>query len=300
MTTKRRPEKGPSSRLVRHCYTFLLAASITGAGAFAPPSLLPGVSPSTTAIVRRRRRTDAAAASVVPSTVYSSSSHLSFDDNRNVRSFSLRAKSKASSSDIGDDDDEAASSSLGDIALLVLPLLFVYISNQWSRASIYYLVDFSSPTAATSSSNIDAAAASADLAFRAMNVDLAFDQSQYGLLASAAFTSLFAVCSLAAGSLADRYDRKILTMGGAVAWTLATFAQSGAQSYEEVAAARVAMGAACAFCVPAGYSLIAEKISGDRAALANSLYGSGVYAGGALASLTVLLDERWEIGRAHV
>ena len=51
------------------------------------------------------------------------------------------------------------------------------------------------------------------------------------------------------------------------------------------------MGGACAFCVPAAYSLIADKISKDKSALANSMYGSGVYLGGALASLGLLLDE---------
>jgi len=178
-----------------------------------------------------------------------------------------------------------STSSLKDILIIVFPLLLVYISNQWSRASIYYLVDF-----ATGASTNDAAS-NAVSAYEAMNIDLQFTQSQYGVLASTAFTVLFALSSLIAGNLADKYNRKILTLASCAIWTVATMAQGQAQSYDQVLAARIIMGGACAFCVPAAYSLIAEKISKDKAALANSIYGSGVYLGGGLASLSILLDE---------
>ena len=170
----------------------------------------------------------------------------------------------------------ASSSSFQDISIIVFPLLLIYISNQWSRYSISYLVDFSPDNAAAT--------------FTAMNVDLEFTKSQYGLLASTAFTFLFAFSSLIAGSLADKYDRKLLTLSSCLVWTLATLAQSQAQTYDEVLIARVVMGGACAFAAPAAYTLIADKISKDKLAFANSLYGSGVYLGGALASLSLLLD----------
>ena len=68
---------------------------------------------------------------------------------------------------------------------LVIPLWLVYISNQWSRSSIYYLVDFS-PTATETT---------------AMNVALHMDESQYAILASVAFTSLFAIASVVLGNV---------------------------------------------------------------------------------------------------
>ena len=175
--------------------------------------------------------------------------------------------------------EEAGSTRTGEILYLVLPLLLVYISNQWSRYSISYLVDFSTDGALNP--------------FQAMNVELQFDQSQYGLLASTAFTILFALSSLLAGSLADKYDRKLLTMGSCGVWTLATLAQSQANTYNDVLVARIIMGGACAFAVPAAYTLISEKVSKDKLALANSFYGSGVYVGGALASLSLLLDNNY-------
>ncbi|KAL7531925.1 hypothetical protein ACHAXR_007622 [Thalassiosira sp. AJA248-18] len=178
------------------------------------------------------------------------------------------------------EEDPTSSSSLVEILILVFPLLLIYISNQWSRYSISYLVDFSSPDATSTVS-----------AFGAMNIDLQFSQSQYGLLASTAFTILFALSSLIAGNFADKYNRKILTLGSCAIWTLATIWTSQAQSYNEVLIARVIMGGACAFAVPAAYTLIADKVSKDKLALSNSIYGSGVYLGGALASLSLLLDE---------
>lgn len=212
------------------------------------------------------------------------------DSLQNLSALTLRSAPTDNSEEHGADEEttssQPGSSSFQDISIIVFPLLLIYISNQWSRYSISYLVDFSTDNAAAT--------------FTAMNVDLQFTKSQYGLLASTAFTILFAVSSLIAGSLSDKYDRKLLTLSSCLVWTLATIFQSQAQTYNEVLIARVVMGGACAFATPAAYTLIAEKISKDKLAFANSLYGSGVYLGGALASLSLLLDEnvgwRWTFG----
>lgn len=166
--------------------------------------------------------------------------------------------------------------SFGPYLSIVLPLLLVYISNQWSRSSLYYLVDFSDST--------DAAA------YTAMNVDLGFSQAQYGALASVAFTALFAVASLFAGNFADKNDRRVLTAGSAAVWSAATLGTSIAATYEQVVICRIIMGLACAFTTPAAYTLIRDSVPSSRAAFANSLYGGGIYLGGSLASLSILLD----------
>ena len=168
-------------------------------------------------------------------------------------------------------DNQTSSAWLGS---LVLPLWLVYVSNQWSRSSIYYLVNFSGDGDA----------------FTAMNVDLDFSQSQYGLLASVAFTSLFAVASLGAGVASDRYNRKVLTIASAAAWSTATLGTALSSSYEEVVIWRIAMGLACAFSTPTAYTLLQEKVPKERGAVASSIYGTGVALGGALASLSLLLD----------
>jgi MFS family permease len=156
----------------------------------------------------------------------------------------------------------------------VLPLWLVYILNQWSRLSIYYLVDFSGE----------------GNAFSAMNLNLGFSQLQYGLLASVAFTSLFAVASLGAGVASDRYNRKVLTIAWAVTWSVATLGTAFSMSYGQVVGWRIAMGLACAFSMLTAYMLLQERVPQNCAALASSIYGTGVALGSALAFLSLLLD----------
>jgi len=160
---------------------------------------------------------------------------------------------------------------------VLLPLLLMYISNQWSRYSLSYLVDFSESASA----------------FKAMNIDIGFNQVQYGTLASVAFTALFAVASLIAGNLADKTDRKKLTLAACTLWSAATVATAFSVNYEQVVAARVIMGLMCAFATPCGYTLIRDYFPEERRAFVSSLYGAGVYMGGALASLSILLDNNF-------
>lgn len=159
-----------------------------------------------------------------------------------------------------DTEDKAVKgSSLMSVATLVLPLQLVYVSNQWSRSSIYYLVNFSP----------------GGDPFRAMNVAVGFSEAQYGLLASLAFTALFAVASLGAGVAADKYNRKTLTILAAVGWSIATLGTSLSSTYSEVLGWRVAMGLACAFATPTAYTLINDRVPADRVSFATSLYGTG-------------------------
>jgi MFS family permease len=158
---------------------------------------------------------------------------------------------------------------------LVLPLWLAYISNQWSRFSISYLVDFG-PTAD---------------AFKALNVDLSLNQSQYGLLASVAFTTLFAVASLGAGVASDRFNRKTLTVAAAATWSLATYGESISTSFEQLVACRVLMGLACAFSTPTAYTLIGDFVPSTRQSVASSFYGTGVAVASGLSSLVILLDD---------
>lgn len=162
------------------------------------------------------------------------------------------------------------------IVTLILPLWLVYISNQWSRYSISYLVDFSLDPTVTS--------------FTAMNVDIGFNQVQYGLLASVAFTLLYAVASLVAGIAADKFDRKLLTVLSCSAWAVATLGTALSNSYGVVIIWRILMGLACAFATPTAYTLINKGVPPNRVALGTSIYGTGVAFGSGLSSLSIILD----------
>lgn len=133
-----------------------------------------------------------------------------------------------------DDQDDTGSEPIATISSsdsfkwlfsLVLPLQLVYISNQWSRSSVYYLVNFSDDASP----------------FTSMNVDIGFSQAQYGLLASLAFTALFAFASLGAGAAADRFDRKQLTVVSALGWGVATLGTALSSTYTEVLSWRIIM-----------------------------------------------------------
>lgn len=184
----------------------------------------------------------------------------------------LRARSDNESDE--SKDQSLSAESAGWLATIVLPLWFVYITNQWNRYSINYLVDFSNDA----------------IPFQAMNVDIGFDQAQYGLLASIAFTALYAVATLGAGIASDRFNRRTLTIAAALGWSAATLGTALANTYTEVLLCRVAMGLACAFSTPTAYTLIKERVPEERIALATSVYGTGVAVASGLASLSLILD----------
>jgi len=177
-------------------------------------------------------------------------------------------------SDDTTDTDKASDSSW--LYLLCLPLWLVYISNQWSRSSIYYLVDFSNDATAQG----------------AMNVDIGFNESQYGVLASVAFTTLFAIASLGAGLASDRYNRKTLTIASAATWSLATLGTAASTSYSQVVVCRILMGLACAFSTPTAYTLIKDSVPSNRQASASSLYSTAVALASGLSSLSILIDNQ--------
>lgn len=167
-------------------------------------------------------------------------------------------------------------SSSGWLWTIVIPLWLVFISNQWSRSSLYYLVDFSNDATP----------------YQAMNVDIGFDEAQYGFLASVAFTILYSVASLGAGVASDRYNRKTLTIASAMSWVVATVGTAYSSSYTQVVLWRIAMGLACAFSAPAAYTLIQQKVPTNRVALASSWYGTAVSLASGLSSLSILLDQK--------
>ncbi|CAM9252164.1 unnamed protein product [Ascophyllum nodosum] len=161
--------------------------------------------------------------------------------------------------------------------LSLVMLLLVYISNQWSRSLVYYVQNFDvADTAAT--------------AKEFMNVGLGFDETQYGLLASFSFTVLFSVCSLIAGRAVDVISRKAVTVGSCAVWSTMAFGTAFSNSFLEVFGLRVLQGSAQAFTTPAAYTMISDLFPASARGTANAIYSSGVYLGGALASLSLILN----------
>jgi hypothetical protein len=114
------------------------------------------------------------------------------------------------------DEEKFADGKLNGSYLILGILLITFASNQWSRQALYYLCDFSS--------NADP--------FKHINAAVGFDKEQYG------FTIVFAVVSLFAGGVSDRYDRNVVTALSCGVWSVATavqgFATGGYNYYNQL------------------------------------------------------------------
>ncbi len=193
------------------------------------------------------------------------------DGNKNAKAEAEAAKGKPA-----DGSDAAVPLSAW---LVVALLLGVNVHNQWTRALVYYLVSF----------KVDDSPENKNLY---MNKDLNFSEEQYGVLASFGFIALYTVASLVAGRAADKFNRAAVVAFAAATWSLSTAATSVASSFESVLAFRALTGVSQAFIGPQAYGLIASYFSGSGMAFANSIYASGVYVGGALASLSIIMDNQ--------
>jgi MFS family permease len=161
--------------------------------------------------------------------------------------------------------------------LTLFILILTFASNQWSRQAIYYLCDFSS--------NANA--------FNHMNIELKFDKEQYSLLASLAFTLVFAFFSLIAGNVSDLYNRSIVTSISCFFWSLGTLFQGYATSYNQLLGLRSLIGGSESFYNPAAYTLLSDLFPKDMVGRINGIFSGGVYLGGGLASLSILIDEKF-------
>lgn len=174
--------------------------------------------------------------------------------------------------------DSAQSRSKPIAFLPVVMLSMLFTANQWARQAISYIVDFK---ALHDEYGMQ----------RFMNVAIGFDEAQYSVLASVGFATVFSIVSVIAGGIVDKVNSRDLLTGTAVLWAAATIWQGTASSFSQVLAGRVVSGFGQAFSNPASYATLARLYPEDLRASVNGLYSSGVYFGGGLAALSVLLDE---------
>lgn len=111
----------------------------------------------------------------------------------------------------------------------------------------------------------------------------------YGILSGLAFTASFAVFGIFGGVVADRAPRAILIGIACMLWSACTLLTGIVNSFFALFAFRFLLGFFEAFFNPCSYSLIADCFHPDYRTTANSLFNSGIYLGGALASLTTLI-----------
>jgi len=145
--------------------------------------------------------------------------------------------------------------------LMLAALLLVFVSNQWSRALIYYINNFNPQM------NLPLDEAKRLYA----NIDLGYDSTAYSWLASFGFTGTFAIASIFAGRIADSYNRGLVVSVAAVIWSIFLGMGSLSGDFSHLFASRSAMGLAQAVTTPSSYTLLAEITPKEKIAYANSV-----------------------------
>ncbi len=111
----------------------------------------------------------------------------------------------------------------------------------------------------------------------------------YGLLVGAAFTVPISVCGIFMGYTSDRVNRSMMLGLACILWSAMTALSSIAEYFWLLVLCRIFLGVFESAGNPAAYSLLADYFPPEKRATANSIYMLGVYIGGALSSLTIVM-----------
>eukprot|EP01041_Mallomonas_annulata_P011077 gene11077-23156_t len=173
------------------------------------------------------------------------------------------------------DDIDTGSEKVPVYSYIALGLLLLSsLSNQWSRQVINYLCDFS-PSAT---------------AFKHVNIDLGFSQASYAALSTVAFSGIFILFSFIAGRISDLNDRRLIIAASCLISSLATGLQGFITSFDGLIPLRALIGASQAFTNPAAFTLISDYFPKNKLGQINGIYSTGIYLGGGLASISILID----------
>jgi MFS family permease len=124
--------------------------------------------------------------------------------------------------------------------------------------------------------------------FPLIKQQLGLTDVQLGIV-GAAFMWMYALFGPPAGWLCDRFPRKMLVLGGLIAWSLVTALTAVCHSYGQLVLCRALSGLGEAVYLPASMSLIGDYHGAGTRSRAMSLHQSSVYvgsiAGGAISGL---------------
>lgn len=112
-----------------------------------------------------------------------------------------------------------------------------------------------------------------------IKADLGISDVQFGLLHGLAFAVTFSLFGLAAGSLADRYSRRLIIFVSVTVWSVATAACGFAKDFGHLLLARVGVGAGEAGLNPCATSMITDLFPPHRLTSALAVYAIGASVG---------------------
>jgi predicted MFS family arabinose efflux permease len=117
--------------------------------------------------------------------------------------------------------------------------------------------------------------------------DLGIGDGQMSLLLGASFALFYSLIGLPAGYLVDRLNRRNLMLGGALVWTLMTFASAYAPTFGWLFVCRAGVGIGEAFLSPAIYSIIRDSFAPRERAFAYGINNMGSPLGTGLALILI-------------
>lgn len=124
-----------------------------------------------------------------------------------------------------------------------------------------------------------------------MRLDLDLSDEQYAIVIGTVFTLINSVFGLLMGYLADSYNRKWLLIGTTLLYTCMTLATAFVHNFVQVLIPRIMFSFFMSACIPVSVSLINDYFQHEMRGRANSLFAFGIYLGGGLSSLSLILNQ---------
>jgi predicted MFS family arabinose efflux permease len=115
--------------------------------------------------------------------------------------------------------------------------------------------------------------------------ELGVSDAAMGLLTGWTFAVFYTFAGIPIARLADRGARRSVIAAGAALWSAMTALSGLAQSFAQLALARIGVGVGEAACSPPAHSLLSDYFPPERRATALAIYASGIHFGTAFGYL---------------
>lgn len=127
-----------------------------------------------------------------------------------------------------------------------------------------------------------------------IKTDLQIGDAEIGFLYGTVFGVFYALFGIPLGRLADMWHRINLLSIGLALWSGMTALSGFAQSFGQLAAARIGVGVGEASASPVAFSVLSDYFPREKRATALAIYSSGLYIGGGVSLFTGgLVKDRW-------
>lgn len=158
-------------------------------------------------------------------------------------------------------------------------IMLISVGNQWQRYTLAYTYGYNGDDGSIQKGN-------PKYEIKTEYPDIV---SYYGLLSGIAFAASYSICGIFAGVLSDKVNRKILIAVACVLWSTCTLLTGLIDSFAVLFVMRFLLGFFESAFNPCAYGIIADYFHPDYRTTANSIFNLGIYLGGALSSLSILM-----------